>query len=246
LYDRRNVREDAILFSLDMLMPVDRARSFVLTLVLIYGPTSIFLALTVVFSNYGDFPTAIFSRDPTSTMKVHPLTGMQSNLGILVWWAAAAICFFGHAVLRYSHSDATLRSFLLWSGVITAVLALDDFFLVHDDLVLRYLKLSETPVLLSYTALLVWHLVRFRRHILRSSYLLLLLALMFFGLSIVVDFFQEHWLSPWRIFLEDGFKLLGIVSWSGYLIQCAFHACAARAAVLEGRAGASGPGLNRG
>jgi len=34
-----------------------------------------------------------------------------------------------------------------------------------------------------------------------------------------VDAFQERWSSPWRILFEDGFKLLGIVSWSSYLIR---------------------------
>ena len=212
-------------------MSAYKSRRFFLTLAVVYGPTIIFLALTLGASRYADIPMAAFSRDPAATLKAHPLTGVQSNLGVLVWWAAAAIGFFGYAVLRQRRSDATLRSFLLWSSVVTAVLALDDFFLFHDDLGPRYMKLNQNLIQLGYGALLVWHLLRFRRHILHSAYLLLLLSLAFFGSSVIIDFFQHHWSSPWRIFFEDGFKLLGIVSWSAYLIQSCFQACAARAAV---------------
>jgi len=63
--------------------------------------------------------------------------------------------------------------------------------------------------------------------IIRSGWIFLLLAFVFFGLSLVVDLFlQNRWHSPWRIFFEDGFKLLGIVSWSCYLIQSSLQTIA--------------------
>ena len=216
-------------------MPTYKSRRFFLTIATIYGPAIVFLVLTLGASRYADIPIAFFSRDPTTSLNGHPLTGVQSNLGILVWWAAAAIGFFSYAVLRYRRGDATLRSFLLWSSVGTAVLTLDDFFLFHDELAVRYMKLDEKLVILGYGVLLAWHLFRFRRQILCSPYLLLLFSLSFFGLSVIVDFFQHHWPSPWRIFFEDGFKLLGIISWSAYLIRCCFQACAARHAMPETR-----------
>lgn len=196
-------------------------------LAIIYGSTLIFLALTVLVSVYADVPLSFFSRDPTRTLHGHSLTGIQSNLGVLVWWAAASICVFGHVVLKRRQNNRRFSSFLLWSGVITFSLALDDLFLFHDDLGYRYLGLNEKPILVGYGLVCVWYVIRFRRSILSTEYILLFLAFVFFGSSLVVDVLQYKWESPWRIFFEDGFKLLGIVTWSGYLIRTCFQAIAA-------------------
>jgi hypothetical protein len=55
-----------------------------------------------------------------------------------------------------------MRPFLFWSGLITSMLLLDDFFLVHDALIPRYLGLSEKLIFLSYGMVTAWYLLRFR------------------------------------------------------------------------------------
>ena len=194
----------------------------------VYVPTLLILSATVWANFQAAVPFSFFSRDATATFNGHPLTGVQSTIGVLVWWAAAGICFFSYAVLRGARKDKLLPAFLLWAGAISALLALDDMFLIHEDLAHRYLSLNEKVVFLGYGALTLWWLIRFRRTILDSEYLLLILALTFFGSSIVVDLLQHHLSSPSRIFFEDGFKLLGIVSWSGYLMGACFRAVATR------------------
>jgi hypothetical protein len=55
---------------------------------------------------------------------------------------------------------------------------------------------------------------------------MLVLAVCFFASSIGVDVLQHHlepYLGEWRILLEDGFKLFGIVSWCGYFSTCCYE-----------------------
>jgi hypothetical protein len=155
---------------------------------------------------------------------------------VLVWWAASSMCFFAAIAVRRAGHDAALQEFLLWSGTITAVLTLDDLFQFHEDLAVRYLRIDDKLVVLTYGVAVLAYLVRFRRIILKSEYPLLLAGLALFGGSNVVDVaLQDRWISDWRIFVEDGLKLLGIVSWSAYLIRTALQL------VVETRPGARFP-----
>jgi hypothetical protein len=182
-------------------------------------PPAVLLALTVVASRAGDIPLGLFSRDPTATLNANPLTGVQSQLGVLVWWAGASISFFAGAVLHRARRDRTLVEFLRWSASITAVLTLDDLFQFHEDLAERYFGLNDAVVVVVYGLAVLVYLVRFRRVILRSQYVLLVAGLTLFAGSNLVDaLLQDRWMSEWRIFLEDGFKLFGIVNWSAFLI----------------------------
>lgn len=177
------------------------------------------LVLTIVASRRANVPLAVFSRDPAATFAGHPLTGVQSHLGVLVWWAGASIALFAAALLRHARGDRASSAFLVWSGVISAVLTLDDLFQFHEDLAPRHLGLHDKIVVFAYGVAVLAYLVRFRRAILRSAYPLLLAGLVLFGGSNVVDLvLQGRWLSEWRIFVEDGFKLYGIVSWTAYLV----------------------------
>jgi len=206
----------------------DRTRLRFSTVVAIYGSTLVVVALPIVVSTNSNVPVAMFLRDPTTTLRGHPLTGVQSHLGVLVWWAAAAVCLFCATVLRRAQGDRRLRSFLIWSGVITAVLAADDLFVVHEELAPRYLGLDEKAILVAYVTAVGWYLLRFRAIILGSEYTLLLAALLLFGSSIAVDkLVGDRWASPWRIIIEDGLKLLGIVSWSAYLVRASARALTA-------------------
>ena len=91
---------------------------------------------------------------------------------------------------------------------------LDDLFLVHESLVPMYLNVGERAMFAGYGLMTLLYLARFRTTILKTDFLILFAAFGFFGLSLVIDrhlvSLQEHHL------FEDGFKLLGIVSWSSY------------------------------
>jgi hypothetical protein len=102
---------------------------------------------------------------------------------------------------------------------------LDDFFLGHETLQ-EYVG-SEKIIYLFYVFSLLGILIVFRDCILESDYIALIIALGFLGLSVSIDIFQESIelvIGQWRILLEDGFKLLGIVGWFGYFARyCYFE-----------------------
>ena len=197
-------------------------------LAIVYALTLAVLALTSFVSVSRDVPVAFFLRDPVATLNGHPLTGMVSLLGVLVWCSAAGVCFFTRAVVVRERDDE-MRLFLLWSGLLTSVLLLDDLFLFHESLAPLYLGVTEGAVIFGYGIATAWYLVRFRRILLGREIRVLFAALAFFTLSQAVDEFQDAWPSPWRILFEDGFKLLGIVSWSAALMRICVGAADARA-----------------
>lgn len=208
------------------MLPGIRRTPLLAPLTLTFAPALLFLSASIAAYLHADVPFEALAREPAMTLGAHPLTGLQSTLGAVVWSAAAAICCFSAAALRGASGAGRLAPFLAWSGLVTAVLAFDDLFQVHEDLAARYLALPELAVLCGYALLLAAHGIAFRDVIRRTESTLLVLALALFGLSLAVDAAADHWRSPWRIFFEDGFKLLGIAGWSGYLIRTCFHALA--------------------
>lgn len=192
-------------------------------LFIIYILVLIFLGLTVLVSVYADISLGVFSRDPMITLGGHPLTGVQSYLGVLIWIASASICFFCYSFLQYHQNSPKNSLFFLWSAVITFWLAFDDLFLIHEYLPEIVPGLSQEIIYAVYGITLAWYIIKFWKRILHSEYSLFVAALVFFGLSIFIDIIQNSWNSPWRILFEDGFKLFGIVSWSSYFIRSSFQ-----------------------
>ena len=69
--------------------------------------------------------------------------------------------------------------------------------------------------------IILFYLIRFRKIIIETDIVLLFLAFLFFGVSIIIDLF------PIPVFdidlFEDVFKLFGIVSWFGYFVIVCFQ-----------------------
>ena len=56
-------------------------------LAVIFGPAVLLFASTALVTLRTGIDPSFFVRDPSSTLGGHPLTGMQSHLGVLAWWA---------------------------------------------------------------------------------------------------------------------------------------------------------------
>jgi hypothetical protein len=201
----------------------DNPRFNISVIAIVYGMVAIFLGFTIVANKFADIPFSFFSSDPLSTFNAHPLTGIQSTLGVLIWVCTAGICLFTSAVLRNREATDLVFHFFLWSGIITLILTCDDLFLIHEDLAYRYLEIGQKTIFAIYVLLIGWYIFKFRKTIPHSDHLLFVLALIFLGLSEGVDMIEHYWNSPWSIFIEDGLKLFGIVSWSVYLIRECFR-----------------------
>lgn len=200
-------------------------RELVLFLFSLYFLPMLFLIAVVVASLQMEVSIAAFTRDPASVAHIHPFIGVVSNIGVMLWTATATICLFSWAILRHNLDEMRFSTFLLCSGLMTTLLLLDDFFLLHETIFPIYFGAPEKVVFIGYAGLILCGMVMFKKCILKTEYLILLIAVGFFGLSLFIDTFQdriESFIGGWRILFEDGFKLLGIVGWFGYFLRCCF------------------------
>ena len=206
---------------------VSQIKKLIKPLITLILPALLFLAVIVILCTQMDLPISFFTCDPASVAEIHPLTGMVSNIGILLWTSSAVVCLFCWALLRKNPDKKKFSTFLLFSGIMTTVLLLDDLFLLHEQIFPCDLGIPQKFVLLGYMGVTLVGLVVFRKSILETEYLLFLLALGFFGLSVFVDVFDHEidaLIGGWRYLFEDGSKFLGIVTWLGYFGQTCFIA----------------------
>lgn len=191
-------------------------------LLIILVPSIVVLLVMALVSVFFQVKIPVLTRDTTAIAKIHPLSGMLSNLGILLWCAAALISGFVAYVLRNIKTQDTFW-FLFFSALLSAYLLLDDLFLFHEKIAPVYLGLPEKMVIGILGIAVLSYLIAFRRIILRTNFGVLLLALGFLATSVVIDsFFELLWTSQldnWAYFFEDGTKWLGIASWCGYYVH---------------------------
>jgi hypothetical protein len=173
--------------------------------------------------------------DPSAKAGFGPHVGLFSHLGVLTLWTGAT-ALLGASVLG---SRDERPAFQLSLGVLLAVLALDDLFMLHEELggvFARNLlpsmdrRMLEGVVFAAYgVAWVVW-LVRYRRSIRTGPAMMLVAALAMLGGSVGLDV-GELLVSDWVeasearittvVVVEELTKLGGIVLLAGYAITVA-------------------------
>ncbi|MBI4784994.1 MAG: hypothetical protein HY785_27365 [Oscillatoriophycideae cyanobacterium NC_groundwater_1537_Pr4_S-0.65um_50_18] len=167
--------------------------------------------------------------DPSEITQQASYIGLFSQVGNLLWCATAAICLFTASIFRAERlaKGKQLFFFLLFSGLFSGQLLLDDLFRLHEKsgrvlfgsenpISTTFQNLAELLVFAIYGLATLIFITKFKSLILHSNYLFLLLAIAFFGLSILVDLSGN--LVPWHDAVEESFKLLGIFSWFVYFL----------------------------
>ncbi len=186
-------------------------------LVLLLGCTALIGSLILAIVITGQ-PVSIFTRDPAAITNEPFYLGAFSNIGILFWCAASTICFFAFALLKDLPNKTQDRRFLLSSGLLNLWLLLDDLFLLHEDVLPRKFGIPEKLVYLTYGVIVALYLVKFRKYIFKTKFILLFLGLGLFAISIFLDnitLFTQHNEDLYLV-LEDGGKLMGIFDWFIY------------------------------
>lgn len=172
-------------------------------------------------------PYSQLSKDRASLMRVKLYWGLLSNIGIVLWISTAAICLFTYFLLK-KQNRKRLQALFLFAGIFSAILAIDDFFFFHDIIFPQILGIYEELIFLLYFIAITVFLVRFKQIILENTdTVFLIFALFFFASSLVVDIathnsFTQHFTFSLHHFLEDGTKLLGIMSWLVYFSRTAY------------------------
>lgn len=172
----------------------------------------------IVFKLRTQLSLDFLTRDPLVLTNGVFYMGMISNIGILFWCASATICLFSSAIISkidsYNRSQE-ISKFLLFSGLLTCLLMLDDLFMIHESV---HYYLGSSYILFSFYLIII--LVFFVKHIKvikKTEFVILLAAMGFFSLSIVYDSLESNLSLP--IFVEDVFKFLGITTWFTYFLR---------------------------
>lgn len=183
----------------------------------IYLPSIILLLIVGGIAMFADIPVEKFLNDPSQIVGYDSYIGLINNLGIVLWASAMAVCIFIFIALRRMGKDEDISKYFLFSGLLTLTLLLDDLFLIHEWL---HSYISELIVPVVFLFLFILLLFRFRRIILKTDYIILIIAIGLFGISTVLDISQSMDIGfiPGGIlsFIEEGCKFLGIISWLAY------------------------------
>ena len=199
-------------------------KSLVIVLAL-YLLITILLFILVLVNLRTGTPLDTFTRDPSAIAEVDPFVGVISNIGILFWCVGASVCLFSFfdTIGQKSKKINEYSFFLLFFGLTTLLLLLDDLFLFHEYIGPKILNLSEKHIYICYGIIVLFGIVRFKKIIIQTEWIILGLAFIFFALSIAIDIFGS-WLSlPGSAFIEDSFKFLGIASWVSYFVLTSFE-----------------------
>jgi hypothetical protein len=195
----------------------------------IYIPLLLGLAALVAIYLIAEIPLRIFFIDPVSEFNAPMYVGLVSNFGVLLWGAAASTSLFGGWLAFKSRKNRESAWFLICFGLISTLLMLDDLYLLHEEVIEDHLHIPQKFVFVAYGVLVLGLLIRFRKIIFDSDFSLLYLAFGFLAISVAVDLFvtpEEFFIFggfPGRHIIEDGFKLLGIATWSVYFTRTSFQ-----------------------
>ncbi len=160
----------------------------------------------------------MITRDPNQLGRLHPLAGILSNVGILLWCTVAVLCFFVFSITR-NRIEKKLGRFLLSSAYLTLYLLLDDLLLIHEMIGPQYLHVHDRIFYLVYFVILLGYLLYFSRLILSTEYLLLILSFVYFGVSVFIDVIPDIMDVHTQTLIEDALKFLGIISWLLYFLR---------------------------
>jgi len=183
------------------------------------APSFILYVLVLLICYSAGIEPEMVLRDLMQTCEQPIGVGLISNLGILLWGAAASISLF------VSFSGLTpnsgWRNFLLLGGLFSTLLCLDDFFLLHDSY-----QISQDILYITYISLALFFLYKYTRYIYISGKIQFLTSVLFLGLSLLADIFQ-HFLpinyQDVQLF-EEGFKFIGVSCWLAFWSQASFYA----------------------
>lgn len=163
-------------------------------------------------------PSEHLTRDPNAIFDMRLYIGFLSQVGIFFWASAAAVCLYSGALLAAQPRRAATRHFLYSAGLLSILLGLDDAFLLHEQF-FPYIGIPEKAVYVIYGCLMLYFLYRFREHILRTEYPVLVAGLSLFAVLVLLDVIQPEDIDIFLI--EDSAKLVGIMSWMAYFCHAA-------------------------
>lgn len=170
------------------------------------------IALVALASRILGEPAAVFTREPQGVLDGPFYVGSFSNLGGLVWFAAAAILSFAASLKPLD------RGALILAALVTWAMGVDDIFMLHDR-VYPKLYISDPVLYALYFGTIGVIVLRSYRQLARSTLMGIAIAVIFWVLSAVFDLF----FNTMGQLAEDGAKFIGIVVWAAAWTRQAYN-----------------------
>jgi len=171
-------------------------------------PALVFYVISLTVMQLSGFTLVEILRDPAQQTKQSSFLGFVSNIGTWLWLAAATICFFRVSTFGKPSPDGR-KSMIRMAGWFSLVLAVDDFFLIHD----RYI--TEGILIPLYAGFLFYMLKRQLDNIIKIDGFAFIMAGGLLAGSVVVDAVQEILPISYGLSqaFEEGFKFVGAAAW---------------------------------
>lgn len=161
----------------------------------------------------------------------HPWKGSLSILGVFLWAAVGAMFLLTGFVLRTWGERGDESSFFIVGGLVSLLLGLDDGLAIHESMaeIATGTEHAEKAVLLVLALSALAWVVRFRRQILTTSWVLLLLAGVGLGIGQVLDRRREVGLDfGGGGLVEESAEFAGLVTFLVYAAIESWRALARR------------------
>ena len=136
--------------------------------------------------------------------------GSISQLGLFGWTIGAAVALFTGLTGR--RWDVERANALVGLGLVTAWLAIDDMFMLHEQPLLK-VGIPEWVTFAAMGAAMIGVVLRYSSTILAGPVALAATAAGSFVIALSADLFLDH-----NFYLEDGFKFVGIWTWAAFLV----------------------------
>lgn len=195
-------------------------------------PALLFYMTSIAVMYSGGFSIIEILRDPAQQSGQSSFLGFLSNIGIWVWISSTAICFFAA-----TRSDFGLKpkhaELLVLIGALSILLAVDDFFMIHD----RYV--NQNICYLTYALLAGAIMARHFSRIIQIDPFAFLLAGACLALSIMTDLIQSYLPISYSFsqIIEEGFKFGGATIWLYFCSRMTSHSLAPNTILDEKESG---------
>ncbi|MFM2310849.1 MAG: hypothetical protein RLZZ04_125 [Cyanobacteriota bacterium] len=208
----------------------------------IYGLGKVYIPIcSIIFSvwlieKFSSISVYELVADSNEIGRIAPYAGTVSNLGLLLLCCAASVCFFSSYLIDANNKhDEKWKLFFKYSGYFVLLLLIDDTFQLHENFSTLLFGLDanisvvnkklgnilEAIIFSFYGGIFFFYSFYFRKIIYRTEILAFLLAIIFFFMSVAVDFMPEN--LKGHFILEEGFKLLGIASLMTYYLKACYQ-----------------------
>ncbi len=188
-----------------------------LVITLIVGSIGcLIMAFMYALSQFQERPFSELSRDMLSVLGGRIGTGLLSNVGIILWGVAFSLLACGWFIRTMNKEKGA--GTILALGLITLLLYLDDFLMIHEFVIRDILGLPEESMMVLYFVVVLMIMGMKWKFLWPEGLKFLILGFLFLGGSAGLDTVYKYVYIPNIHIFEDGSKLLGICFWTMFSI----------------------------